>query len=493
MSNSLPVVLTIAGSDSCAGAGIQADLKTIAALGGYGVSAISALTAQNTRGVQAAQAVAPDFVRAQLRSLFADLPIRAVKSGMLGGREVVRVVAALMREQAPAHFVLDPVGRATSGDSLLDAAGLAALADELLPLATVVTPNGHEAAALTGLPVTTAAEAAVAARALLNRGARAVVVTGGDLRSDRAIDVLVTAAGEQRFEGERLASRHTHGTGCTFSAAIATLLAQGHALAQAVAQAKQYVTLAIGAAPGLGAGHGPTDHFFFLRQAGAGWVPTAAPAPRPLPRLHVITDEQQQARYTHVELARLAAEGGADAVQLREKRPRATRELIALAQAMRAELAPRQLPLVVDDRLDVALAAQAEGLHVGRDDPEPALVRRLLGGAAWVGATANSLEEARALAQAPVDYLGVGPVFETHSKARPAATLGLDGLAAIVAAVDKPVIAIGGITAERVAGVLEAGAWGVAATAAVVCQPDPAAATRRLREAIEAFDLRSSG
>jgi len=492
MTTALPVVLTIAGSDACAGAGIQADLKTIAALGGYGVSAITALTAQNTTGVQAAQLVAPDLVLAQLRSLFADLPVRAVKSGMLGGREVVLAVAAALREHRPAHYVLDPVVCATSGDRLIDEAGLAALERELLPLATVVTPNVHEAAALTGLPVASAEQASVAARALLARGARAVVVTGGDLRDDRATDVLVTPAGEQRFDGPRLASRHTHGTGCTHSAAIATLLAQGRTLEQAVAQAKQYVTQAIAAAPGLGAGHGPTDHFFFLRAPGAGFVPTAGGAARLVPRLHVITDEAQQQRYSHLELAALAAEGGAEAVQLREKRPRATRELIALAQAMRAVLSPRQVPLLVNDRLDVALGAGAEGAHVGRDDPEPALARRLLGWPALLGATANSLDEARAAARAPVDYIGVGPVYETRTKARPAPTLGLDGLAAIVAAVDKPVIAIGGITAERVGAVLAAGAWGVAATAAVVGQADPAAATRRLRAAIDAFGTRST-
>lgn len=207
---------------------------------------------------------------------------------------------------------------------------------------------------------------------------------------------------------------------------------------------------------------------------------------REVGRLHVITDETLQGRFSHAELARLAAGGGAEVVQFREKRPRTTRELVHTARAMATALSGTPARLVVDDRVDVALAAGADAVHLGRDDLDAALARRFLGPGALIGGTANSLDEARRVAGTSVDYLGVGPVFGTRSKVNPAPTLGLDGLAAIVRAVDKPVIAIGGVTAERVAEVLRAGAYGVAVLSAIVCRSDPTAATAEFRWIIDA-------
>jgi thiamine-phosphate pyrophosphorylase len=206
-------------------------------------------------------------------------------------------------------------------------------------------------------------------------------------------------------------------------------------------------------------------------------------------RLHVVTDATLQDRHDHVALARLAAAGGADAVQLREKRPWTTRALVETARAVAAALAGSGTRLVVNDRVDVAAAAGAAGVHLGRDDLEVAVARRLLGPEILVGGTANSLEEARRVADAGVDYLGAGPVFGTTSKARPAPPLGLDGLRAIVRAVRCPVIAIGRITAERVPAVLEAGVHGVAVLSAVVCAPDPASATREIRRAMDGWGV----
>jgi thiamine-phosphate pyrophosphorylase len=201
----------------------------------------------------------------------------------------------------------------------------------------------------------------------------------------------------------------------------------------------------------------------------------------------VITDETLQDRFSHVELARLAAAAGADAVQFREKRPWPTRALVETAAAMRRALEGTRACLVVDDRVDVALAAGARAVHLGRNDLDVATARRALGGDALIGGTANSLEEALRVAVADVDYLGIGPVFGTRSKANPAPPLGLDGFRAIVEAVPKPVIAIGSVTADRVVALLEAGAHGVAVISAVVCQPDPAAAAREFREVIDAW------
>jgi thiamine-phosphate pyrophosphorylase len=207
----------------------------------------------------------------------------------------------------------------------------------------------------------------------------------------------------------------------------------------------------------------------------------------PIGRLHVITDTVLQDRFSHVELARLAAAGGADAVQFREKRPSTTRALIETAGAMRRALEGAPVCLVVDDRVDVAMAAGARAVHLGRDDLDVGTARHVLGPHALIGGTANSLEEALRVAATDVDYLGVGPVFGTRSKANPAPPLGLDGFRAIVRAVEKPVIAIGSVTADRVGALLAAGAHGVAVISAVVCQADPVAAAREFREAVDAW------
>ena len=203
-----------------------------------------------------------------------------------------------------------------------------------------------------------------------------------------------------------------------------------------------------------------------------------------LGRLHVITDETLQSRLSHIELARLAADAGADIVQLREKRMLETVELVRVASAIVEQLAGGGTKLVVNDRVDVAAAAGAQGVHLGARDLEPACARRLLGAEAWIGATANNVERARRMSREPVDYLGVGPVFRTRSKRDPAPTLGLEGLRQVVRAVDRPVIAIGGITPESIPEVLGAGAYGVAVLSAVVASPDPGGRIAACAEAI---------
>jgi len=265
----IPVVLTIAGSDSSAGAGIQADLKAISANGGYGASVITAITAQNTKGVTAAAEVDLGLIRAQADAVFDDLRVAAVKTGMLASAPVIETVARALRDRRPPHYVLDPVMVSKTGFSLLRPEAIGALREALLPLATLLTPNVHEAQALTGLPVRTLAEAEAAGRRLLAAGAGAVLVKGGHLEEHPATDVLVTARGVRVFPGERLDARHTHGTGCTYAAAIATQLAHGRALEEAISHAKAYVTEAIRGGLPVGQGIGPTDHFFYLRRGGA--------------------------------------------------------------------------------------------------------------------------------------------------------------------------------------------------------------------------------
>ena len=258
------IAATIAGSDSGGGAGIQADLKTFSALGVYGASIVTAVTAQNTEGVAAIHDVPPHIIAAQIDAVFSDLAVAAVKIGMLAAPLAIGVVAAGLDRWRAAHVVLDPVMIATSGDRLLAPDAVALLKRDLIPRALVITPNLHEAAALTGLPLAqNEDEMRAQAHALLGLGAKAVLIKGGHAQSAQAVDLLVTPAAVARFSAEKIDTPNTHGTGCTLSAAIAASLAKGHTLAEAVADAKAYVTAAIAAADELSVGRdpGPVHHF----------------------------------------------------------------------------------------------------------------------------------------------------------------------------------------------------------------------------------------
>jgi hydroxymethylpyrimidine/phosphomethylpyrimidine kinase len=267
---SQPVVLTIAGSDSGAGAGIQADLKTFAALGVYGVSVITAITAQNTVGVRAVQEVDPDLIVAQLDAVAEDFSIAALKTGMLSSTAIIQTVAAGLRRHGLRPLVVDPVMIAKSGDRLLREDAVGTLRGTLLPLADVVTPNIPEAEVLSGLTIRTHADRVAAGRAIMERGAHAVVIKGGHSDEDPIVDLLVDGNGVQEFRAERIATASTHGTGCTFSAAIAAALGRGADLATAVGEARAYLSIALAQAPGLGHGHGPLNHFPARQEAHAG-------------------------------------------------------------------------------------------------------------------------------------------------------------------------------------------------------------------------------
>ena len=263
----IPIALTIAGSDSSGGAGIQADLKTLAALGVYGASVITALTAQNTTGVSAIHDVPPDFVAAQIDAVFSDLAVKAVKIGMVSQSATIEAVVAGLDRWKPEHIVLDPVMVATSGSHLLATDAVELLGKELLPRATILTPNLPEAAALLGEPIATD-HAAIERQAikLLRLGARAVLIKGGHGEGAESIDYLVTPDAMKVFSAPRIATKNTHGTGCTLSSAIAAGLAKGLSLEAAVDVAKRYVTAAIAAADTLavGHGHGPLQHFYAI-------------------------------------------------------------------------------------------------------------------------------------------------------------------------------------------------------------------------------------
>jgi hydroxymethylpyrimidine/phosphomethylpyrimidine kinase len=259
-----PIAVTIAGSDSSGGAGIQADLKTFSALGVYGASVITALTAQNTRGVSGIHDVPPAFIAAQMDAVFSDLAVRAVKVGMLSQAATIAEVADGLARHKQAAVVLDPVMIAASGDRLLAADAIEVLRKDLIPRALVITPNLPEAAALLGAPTAQSEnEMEEQAKRLLALGARAVLIKGGHASGAESVDLLVEETAVARLAADRIDTMNTHGTGCTLSSAIAAGLAKGLDLAGSVRAAKTYVTAAIAAADRLsiGSGHGPVHHF----------------------------------------------------------------------------------------------------------------------------------------------------------------------------------------------------------------------------------------
>ena len=256
----MKTILTIAGSDSSGGAGIQADIKTITLLGGYGASVVTALTAQNTLGVQSIHNAPPEFVAQQLDAVLTDIRFDAAKTGMLSTVRLIEVVAAGLRSKPVPQLVVDPVMVAKGGARLLLPEAESALIERVLPLATLVTPNIQEAERIAETSIATVEQMREAARRIMSLGPAAVLVKGGHLEKD-PVDVLYDGESFAEFHAERIHTPNTHGTGCTYSAAIATFLAQGLALAESVDRAKRYVTFGIRRASALGSGHGPLNHF----------------------------------------------------------------------------------------------------------------------------------------------------------------------------------------------------------------------------------------
>jgi len=259
-------VLIVAGSDSGGGAGIQADIKTVTALGGYAMTAVTALTAQNTLGVAGVVGVEPAFIQQQMRVVLDDIGADAIKTGMLHNAAVIEAVCEVLEGlDPPPPLVVDPVMVAQSGDALIEADAVATVARRLAPLATVLTPNAPEAETLLGRDIADVAAMVEAAHDLLDLGPKAVLLKGGHLGADTVTDVLATRDGHESFASPRIETTSDHGTGCTLASALATGLAQGLALAPAVARARAYLREALRSAPGLGQGHGPVNHGHTVR------------------------------------------------------------------------------------------------------------------------------------------------------------------------------------------------------------------------------------
>lgn len=425
-----PAALTIAGFDPSGGAGLQADLRVFHAAGVAGWSVATAITIQNTEGVHGVHLIDVDTLHKQLEAVFSDArSLGAVKIGMLGGAAQVRAVADALRTWKPRNVVLDPVLASTAGVPLLD--DPSAL-DELIPLCDLVTPNAHEH---------------VAARTLLRKG--------GHLAGDPDDKLFVDGNLVRTYRGTRIETPHTHGTGCALSAAIAAHLALGAPLEEAIASAKEMVAAGLRNPVVTGAGRGYPDV-------------------RAIHGIYVLTDPRRDA----AETVKAALDGGVRVVQLREKSLPAP-QLIELARTLRALAHAKGALFIVNDRVDVALAADADGVHLGPDDMHPADARRLLGDRI-VGVSVSTVEEAAALAPF-ASYFGVGAIYGSATKLDAGDAVGPARIAEIKRAFPHvPIVAIGGITRENLGAVVSAGADAAAVVSAVVCEDDMRAATAAL-------------
>lgn len=518
-----PRVMSVAGSDSGGGAGIQADLKTFMGLGAFGMTTLTSVTAQNTQGVQGVHVVPPTDVAAQLDSVLGDLGVDALKTGMLPTPECITAVAAKLREYQVSNIVVDPVMVSTSGATLAKSECMPLLRDVLFPLATVVTPNTTEASALLDdFPIASVADMEEAARRLHRLGPLYVMVKGGHLvgsgssggGSGDAVDVLFDGVTMLHLTVPAVATKHTHGTGCTLASAIAVALAQGRSPPDAVKYAKDYVTTLLRASATVSLGSGsqkPMQHAALVAPvtaAAATAAPTRSTAAATAPvthtrnpcdlRCYVVTDAACNAKAgrSMVDAVRAAVEGGATIVQLREKDLDAA-AYVQLARDVLEVTRPAGVPLLINDRVDVALAAGADGAHVGQTDLPAAAVRAMLGPTALLGVSVKTPQQAADAAAAGADYVGAGAVFPTGTKAD-ASVIGLDGLRAVCAASSEgalgpmPVVAIGGVSAANAAQAVAAGAAGAAVVSDVFAAACATAAAQQLRRVVD-DTLDSSG
>ncbi len=481
--------LTIAGSDSGGGAGIQADLKTFAALGVYGSSVITAITAQNTKGVQASAGISSVLVEEQLNSVLSDIGAHAVKTGMLYDGVIIETIAESLKYYQVPCLVVDPVMVATSGDTLLNQSAVNVLREKLLPMANFITPNADEASVLCGFSVEREKDIHKAATELRQLGADFVIITGIK-RDKQSIDFCYDGYEFRELKEHFIDTLNTHGTGCSFSAALAACRARGASPWTAVSMAKKYVASGLCYAYQVGKGRGPLNHMasFFPGNLGDQEIlETRAaafrdwgnkPQLKALPLLNVIIGGPLCKGKDYAELARLAVENGARLIQFREKEGD-TRELVETARKMCSVCHEYGALFVVNDRVDVAVASGADGVHIGQDDLMPQMARALLGPEKIIGVSAINMAEAEAAVEAGADYLGVGPVYPTVSKECRVDACGSGLLAEIVARVNIPVVAIGGITPEKTIPLLTAGVSGVAVISAILGAPDPAQVIRQ--------------
>lgn len=477
--SSPPLSWTIAGSDSGGGAGIQADLKTFQGLGVHGCSVITSLTAQNTRGVQRVEHVAPGMIQAQLFALAEDLPPASIKIGMLGGTAAVQAVADFL-DTAKTYVVCDPVMMATRGGTLLDAAAFNTFRDEILPRVDLLTPNVPEAERMLSRRIDSPTDAEQAARDLLKLGAKAVLLKGGHMAGPVCCDYWTNGTDSAWLNSPRLATEHNHGGGCTLSAAIAAGRALGLDELSAITIAKAYTNQGLRAGGGVGSGRGPLSHGGWpANPDDLPWITTAAATSierlrflpeGPLPLgVYPIVDRADW-------LERLLP-AGLKLVQIRVK----DLEGAALEAELRraVDLSRRfEARLYINDHWRLALRFGAYGVHIGQDDlPGTDLVALQRAGVRLGMSTHNYAELARALQVIP-SYIAIGTLFHSPSKTFAHKPLGIESFRRMKPLAGVPVVAIGGITLARADEVEAAGADGLAVISDVLASTDPAGRVR---------------
>lgn len=484
-SEKMPHVLTVAGSDSGAGAGIQADLKACGALGVYCSTVVTAITAQNTVGVQGVHTVPENFVAMQLESVLSDMHVDVVKTGMLPSVQIIRALCTKLRSHAIRGLVVDPVMVATSGDQLAGPEILEVLCKELLPMADIVTPNLTEASViLGGETLNSLYDMRKAAKCIQQLGPRYVLIKGGHLQGSDAVDVLYDGMSFHELHGPRIETRNTHGTGCTLASSIAAEMAKGAPIPRAVQAAKQYVQEALQQSKNLSMGrgaHGPLNHLFKL--TGGGWQSLDKSFKPSDLVLYAVTDASMNKKWgrSTSQAVKAAIQGGATIVQLREKEAE-SKEFLEEALSCVKVAKEHGVPILINDRLDIAMACDADGVHLGQSDIPVSCARSLLGPQKIIGVSCKTPEQAQKAFKDGADYVGCGGVYPTSTK-KNNETIGLDGLYMVCEGSPLPVVAIGGINASNVQDVLQTrppNLHGVAVVSALFDKPDVLEETREL-------------
>ncbi|KAI6678733.1 hypothetical protein NL676_039529 [Syzygium grande] len=487
----VPHVLTVAGSDSGAGAGIQADLKACAARGVYCSTVITAVTAQNTVGVQGVENVAEEFVAEQLESVLSDMRVDVVKTGMLPSPGIVRILRNSLNKFPVQALVVDPVMVSTSGDVLAGPSVLAVFREELLPIADIVTPNLKEASALLGgRQLETIADMHSAAKLLHQMGTRHVLVKGGDLPgSCDAVDVFFDGERIHDLRSSRVKTRNTHGTGCTLASCIAAELAKGSPMLPAVQVAKRFVENALDYSKEISIGKGPQgpfDHFLMLNQKVHNFRKKMVLDPSDL-FLYAVTDSGMNRKWGRSieDAVKAAIEGGATIIQLREKDAE-TRNFLEATKSCMEVCRSQGVPLLINDRIDIALACDADGVHVGQSDMPVRTARTLLGPEKIIGVSCKTPEQAQQAYKDGADYIGSGGIYPTNTKENNL-TIGLEGLKAVCLSSKLPVVAIGGIGISNAHAVMELGLpnlKGVAVVSALFDRECISTEARKLHEVL---------
>ncbi|MFN8551978.1 MAG: bifunctional hydroxymethylpyrimidine kinase/phosphomethylpyrimidine kinase [Candidatus Obscuribacterales bacterium] len=479
--SSVPIAWTIAGSDSCAGAGIQADIKTMQSFSVYCASVVTSVTAQNTQKVMEVSHLSAALVGAQLNALQSDMIPSAVKIGMVGSAEVAEKLVQLL---GGANFpiVYDPVMVATSGDVLLDDDALDIVLNRLVPLADLVTPNWAEAHVLAGLSHSVPCDLEgeeldqyieSLARAILSRGARSVLVKGGHLTGEYVQDFWTDGRAKAWLSSPRQVVKNTHGTGCTLSSALAASLANGLDILDAVVMAKAYVNQALRLAPAIGCGKGPLAHLgLMFREQDLPWLTLSAGEGRKRPDFARDSSLGFYPIVPDSAWVEKVAAAGAKTVQLRIKNQSESFVEQEIARAI--EIARRYCcNLYINDFWQLALKYQAYGVHLGQEDLEDADVNAIAASGLKLGVSTHCYQEvARALSVRP-SYIAIGPVFPTTTKEMKFAPQGLSGLSKWATMLNYPLVAIGGITLGVAASALDSGANGIAVVRDILDNADP--------------------